>query len=70
MRSLGSLHPWLLALVLAVSLAPKAQAQKGVKMENLPNFDLRRFHNAVLDDGPLPLTVLESRIDEWIVKQR
>ena len=33
-------------------------------------FDLRRFHNAVLDDGPLPLTVLESRIDEWIDKQR
>jgi uncharacterized protein (DUF885 family) len=30
------------------------------------NFDLRRFHNAVLDDGALPLTVLEARIDEWI----
>jgi uncharacterized protein (DUF885 family) len=29
-------------------------------------FDLRRFHNAVLDDGALPLTVLEARIDEWI----
>jgi uncharacterized protein (DUF885 family) len=33
-------------------------------------FDVRRFHNAVLDDGPLPLTVLEARIDEWIEKQR
>ena len=31
-----------------------------------PRFDLRRFHNAVLDDGALPLTVLEARIDEWI----
>jgi uncharacterized protein (DUF885 family) len=29
-------------------------------------FDVRRFHNAVLDDGSLPLTVLEARIDEWI----
>ena len=29
-------------------------------------FDLRRFHNAVLDDGALPLTVLETRIDQWI----
>lgn len=33
-------------------------------------FDLRRFHNAVLDDGALPLTVLESRIDEWIAREK
>jgi uncharacterized protein (DUF885 family) len=33
-------------------------------------FDVRRFHNALLDDGPLPLAVLESRIDEWIARQR
>jgi uncharacterized protein (DUF885 family) len=33
-------------------------------------FDLRRFHNAVLDDGALPLTVLEARIDEWIAAER
>jgi len=30
------------------------------------NFDLRRFHNAVLDNGPLPLTILEQQIDRWI----
>lgn len=42
----------------------KAQSALGAR------FDLRRFHNAVLDDGPLPLTVLEARIDEWIDKQR
>ncbi|WP_284619856.1 DUF885 domain-containing protein [Aquabacterium humicola] len=29
-------------------------------------FDLRRFHNALLDDGPLPLTLLQRRIEEWI----
>lgn len=35
-----------------------------------PAFDLRRFHNALLDDGPLPLTLLEARIEEWIAAQR
>ena len=33
-------------------------------------FDIRHFHNALLDDGPLPLTLLEMRIDEWIAAQR
>jgi uncharacterized protein (DUF885 family) len=33
-------------------------------------FDIRHFHNALLDDGPLPLTLLESRIDEWIAAQQ
>ena len=32
-------------------------------------FDIRKFHNAILDDGPLPLNLLERRIDEWIEKQ-
>jgi uncharacterized protein (DUF885 family) len=33
-------------------------------------FDVRRFHNAVLDDGPLPLDLLESRINAWIAEQK
>ena len=33
-------------------------------------FSLRRFHNAVLDDGALPLNLLEQRIDEWIARER
>jgi uncharacterized protein (DUF885 family) len=33
-------------------------------------FDLRRFHNVVLDDGALPLPVLEAVIDDWIARER
>ncbi|HXG66418.1 MAG TPA: DUF885 domain-containing protein, partial [Blastocatellia bacterium] len=33
-------------------------------------FDLRRFHNALLDDGPLPLDVLEKRVRNWIEEQK
>ena len=33
-------------------------------------FDLRAFHDAVLDQGPLPLDVLETRIDAWIATRK
>jgi uncharacterized protein (DUF885 family) len=29
-------------------------------------FDIASFHDAVLDDGALPLSLLEARIDRWI----
>ncbi len=32
-------------------------------------FDLRRFHNMLLDQGALPLDVLERLADEWIAAQ-
>jgi uncharacterized protein (DUF885 family) len=33
-------------------------------------FDIRAFHDAILEEGSLPLEVLEERIDEWIERQR
>ena len=33
-------------------------------------FDLRLFHNAVIDNGAVPLDILEVQIDEWIAAQR
>jgi uncharacterized protein (DUF885 family) len=34
------------------------------------NFDLRAFHDQVLDAGALPLDVLSERIDNWIARQK
>jgi len=46
------------------ALKEKAQAALGDK------FDVRRFHSAVIDNGPLPLSVLEQQIERWIAQQQ
>jgi uncharacterized protein (DUF885 family) len=33
-------------------------------------FDLRKFHSAILIDGPLPLDVPEARVDRWIAAEK
>lgn len=33
-------------------------------------FDIRRFHMAVLDTGPVPLSVLSQQIDDWIAAEK
>jgi len=30
------------------------------------NFDIREFHEIVLTDGPLPLNILENKVQEWV----
>lgn len=44
-------------------LRRRAEAELG------PRFDLKAFHRAVLENGALPLNVLEARIDRWIEQQ-
>lgn len=47
-----------------LELRERAQRELG------PKFDLRAFHDAILDEGPLPLDVLEKKIDTWISKTK
>jgi uncharacterized protein (DUF885 family) len=35
-----------------------------------PRFDVRRFHAVVLNDGPLPLTLLQAKVERWIAAQK
>jgi uncharacterized protein (DUF885 family) len=42
-------------------LRQKAESELGEK------FDIRDFHDAILSDGPLPLSMLEQKITDWIV---
>jgi len=47
-----------------LELRDKSQKALGAK------FDLRAFHDQVIDTGALPLDVLETKIDGWIASQQ
>jgi uncharacterized protein (DUF885 family) len=46
------------------ALRTKAQAALG------PAFDVRAFHDELLGDGGLPLSILEAKMDRWIDAQK
>jgi uncharacterized protein (DUF885 family) len=47
-----------------LELRTRAQQTLGAK------FDIRAFHDQVLDSGALPMDILEGRIDTWIAAQK
>jgi uncharacterized protein (DUF885 family) len=42
----------------------KAEAALGDK------FSVKDFHTEVLKDGPMPLSMLESKLDRWVASQQ
>jgi len=47
-----------------LELRERAQRELGDK------YDVRAFHDAILDQGPLPLDILETKIAEWIAARK
>ncbi len=47
-----------------LELRARAQSALGTK------FDIRKFHDLVIDSGALPLNVLDQRVNDWIATQK
>jgi uncharacterized protein (DUF885 family) len=59
----GQALAYMIGQLKIAELRDRARAKLGAR------FDIRQFHNAVLDQGALPLATLERVIDEWIAAQ-
>ncbi|MBN9616338.1 MAG: hypothetical protein BGO25_07160 [Acidobacteriales bacterium 59-55] len=46
------------------------QLRERAKTELGPKFNIKAFHDEVLDSGALPMDILEQRVNEWIAAQK
>jgi len=46
------------------------ELRERAKKELGPKFDIRKFHDEILDGGTLPLDLLEARTGKWIAEQK
>jgi len=60
----GQATAYMIGKLKIMDLRDKARTALGDK------FDIRGFHDEVLKDGPVPLSLLENKIDAWIAQQQ
>ena len=60
----GQATSYKMGMIKILDLRDKAMKELGAK------FDLRKFHSIVLDQGIVPLFILDDLIDEWINEEK
>ena len=45
------------------------ELRENAKVRLKEKFDIRMFHDTVINSGPVPLNILEERVDNWINKE-
>lgn len=60
----GQATAYKIGMLKIIELRGKARDALGEK------FDIRGYHDVILRNGPLPLSMLEEEVDKWIAKQR
>jgi uncharacterized protein (DUF885 family) len=60
----GQACAYMIGMLKILELRNKAQTALGDK------FDVKAFHQLVLEDGAMPLTILEQRVERWLTNLR
>lgn len=60
----GQATAYLVGKLKIMELRDKAQTELG------DDFDFRGFHDEILKDGPVPMSILEEKVDAWIAQEK
>lgn len=60
----GQATAYLVGKLKIMELRENAKAELGEK------FDIRGFHDEILKDGPVPMSILEEKIDAWVARSK
>ena len=60
----GQATAYMIGKLKIMEIREKARAELG------ETFDIRGFHDTVLESGPVPLSILEENVDAWVVAEK